>query len=80
MSAAIPGVRMTTNNQEAASNADYVFLGVKPQGMREFNEALRGHLKPDAVVISMAAGISRRFLQESLQHEAVVRCMPNMPG
>jgi len=75
-----PKVAITSNNQEAAASADYVFLGVKPQDISEFNASLRGHLKKDAVVISMAAGVSRAQLQETLQHEAVVRCMPNMPA
>lgn len=78
--AAFPDVRMTTDNQEAAASANYVFLGVKPQEIVEFNKSLRGHLKKDAVVISMAAGVSREQLQDTLQHEAVVRCMPNMPA
>ncbi len=72
-------VRVTDANAEAARDADVLVLAVKPQQMRE---AVRGLiLKPDATVLSIAAGIDTEALSEWLGADAnLVRVMPNTPA
>lgn len=67
-------------NQIAAGQADIVFLGVKPHGIVGLAESIADSLKPDAVVVSVAAAISVEMLQDALpQGQPVIRSMPNTP-
>jgi len=74
------GVRWTTQNTEAVEHAEVVVLSVKPQVMPKVLPELRGHIKPDALVLSIAAGVPIRTLRAGLSHDAVVRSMPNTPA
>jgi hypothetical protein len=74
------GVRWTTQNTEAVEHAEVVVLSVKPQVMPKILPELRGHIKPGALVLSIAAGVPIRTLREGLTHDAVVRSMPNTPA
>ncbi|MFC7401221.1 pyrroline-5-carboxylate reductase [Citricoccus sp. GCM10030269] len=67
-------------NRTAVSRADVVVLGVKPKDIlslcREISEALR----PETVVVSVAAGIPLAAMQRHLPAgQPVVRTMPNTP-
>ena len=65
---------------ENANNADVIVLAVKPQILKSVAKDLAPRLKPEAMVISIAAGISMRSRQEWLGQHAIVRCMPNTPS
>jgi len=74
------GVRRMSN-VEAALVADTVVLVVKPQDMGGLLAEIRGHVRPGALVVSLAAGITTSFLEERLPAgTAVVRVMPNTPA
>ena len=63
------------------SQADVVVLAVKPQIMRNVVLDLAAALPKDAVVVSVAAGISIKSLQSWLGvDKAIVRAMPNTPS
>lgn len=72
------GVRALTDNAAAAGDADIVLLAVKPQFIKEALKDLRGTLRPDQLVISIAAGISTGFIEYYTGEAPVVRCMPNL--
>ena len=55
-----------------------MLLGVKPQIIKSALKELRGAIKPGQLVISIAAGISTRFIEYYLQDVAVIRSMPNL--
>lgn len=74
------GIHTHTDNAAACASADIIVLAVKPQIMREVCLALAPALQPGQLVISIAAGINCASLQQWLQHQAVVRCMPNTPA
>ena len=69
--------------QEIAQKGKFIVLGVKPQNMQQTISAFAENLKAnqDAVVITMAAGISisaiRAFIGADLP---VIRIMPNTPA
>ena len=68
-------------NPEAAAAADTVVLVVKPQDMAMVLDQMSGSIRPGALVISLAAGITTAFLEERLSPGvAVVRVMPNTPA
>ena len=74
------GVDATTDNHRAAA-ADIVVLSVKPQIMSRVLDEVASTIRPDALVISIAAGIPVRAIQERLAPGArVVRAMPNTPA
>jgi pyrroline-5-carboxylate reductase len=74
------GGNVTENNAQAASKADVLFLAVKPQQLPGASEGLKGKIPPDALVISVAAGVRLSQLAQWLGDEArLVRAMPNTP-
>jgi len=78
--ASASGVRLM-GNVDAAEVADTVVLVVKPQDMSGLLAEIRDHVRPGALVVSLAAGITTAFLEERLPAgTAVVRVMPNTPA
>ncbi len=73
------GIQATTDNAEAASDADVVVLSVKPQRLTEVLTGLH-KIRPDALVLSIVAGATIQKISKTLKHQAVVRSMPNTPG
>ena len=60
------------------AEADTVLLSVKPQAFPEVAPSLE--LAPDAVVVSIMAGISVKTLQDAFPGRDVLRAMPNTPA
>jgi len=74
------GVQSATN-VEAVTGAETVVLVVKPQDMTNLLREIASTVHRDALVISMAAGITTIALQAELPSgTAVVRVMPNTPA
>lgn len=65
--------------ERALAGAKLVVLGVKPAGIPELLEEIAPLLDPDAVVVSIAAGVTIARM-EALVPNAVVRTMPNTPS
>jgi len=75
------GIRCVDSNTDAAADADVLVLAVKPQQMQLAVNGLAEHLKDDATVISIAAGLSTASLHGWLgEHVHIVRVMPNTPA
>lgn len=75
------GVNTSTDNGEAVRNAREVWLCVKPQLMKEVLEPIRGMASPEAVYVSIAAGVSIATIEAVTDMNArVVRVMPNTPA
>ena len=71
------------DNKKIASEARFIFLGVKPQVRPSVAEALRADLskrETPFVLVTMAAGVSIASLEDMLGMSApVIRIMPNTP-
>jgi pyrroline-5-carboxylate reductase len=68
-------------NVEAAERADTLVFVVKPQDMGALCDEIAPHVRPGALVVSLAAGITTEFLESHLpQGCPVVRVMPNTPA
>jgi len=74
------GIETFADNAQAIDGADVVVLAVKPQAMKAVCEALRPSLKPDQLVVSIAAGITCASMNNWLGAQPIVRCMPNTPA
>jgi len=74
------GVKVVSN-VEAAEVADTLVLVVKPQDMGALCDEITDHVRPGALVVSLAAGITTSFLEQRLADGVpVVRVMPNTPA
>jgi pyrroline-5-carboxylate reductase len=74
------GIEVFADNAEAIEGADVVVLAVKPQAMKAVCEAIRPSLKPQQLVVSIAAGITCASMNNWLGAQPIVRCMPNTPA
>ena len=70
----------STDNAEAARQADVVVLSVKPQRLDRVLSGLRGAIQPTALVLSIVAGASIEKISSGLGQKVVVRSMPNTPA
>src|SRR5688572_29817991 len=59
-------IRTTDSNADAARDAQTVLLSVKPQQMADVLRGLAAALRPDALIVSIAAGISTAFIERHL--------------
>ena len=69
-----------SSNADAAAGADFVFLGVKPWAIRETAASFAEALAKEAVIVSMAAGVSADTLAEAFPNNPIARIMPNTPS
>ncbi|MFA5323320.1 MAG: pyrroline-5-carboxylate reductase [Smithella sp.] len=74
-------VRASRDNEKAAKNADIIILAVKPQNMAAALQEIKTVVNKSKVLISIAAGITTKFMESSLvKGVRVVRVMPNTPA
>lgn len=89
------GISTTTDNNALARDADIIVLAVKPQVLQSVAQALRADLRPDQLLVSIAAGVDMETLESWLRTDkvnsnkldsdqntspAIVRVMPNTPA
>jgi pyrroline-5-carboxylate reductase len=66
---------------EAVSGSQTILIAVKPQDIDALLAELAQHVKPDQLVVSVAAGVPTARIEQALPAgPAVVRCMPNTPA
>ena len=67
-------------NRAAVRGAGLVVLGVKPFGIVDLLDEVAGDLAPDAVVVSVAVGVTTETMQAHVPEGVrVVRALPNTP-
>jgi pyrroline-5-carboxylate reductase len=70
----------TLDPVHAVAKADVVLLAVKPQDMRTALKEIAPSVRPETLVVSMAAGITLRLLEEELPPGThCIRVMTNTP-
>lgn len=75
------GILTTTDNLAAARQADILFLAVKPHLFAEIITEIKDHVRPDALIISIAAGQTIEKIESAFAREIrLVRAMPNTPA
>ena len=73
-------VTVTPDNPEAISDKDIIILAVKPQNLAEVMAELKDNLNPAQLILSIIAGAKISTIFLGLNHNAVVRAMPNTPA
>lgn len=66
----------TTNSNTTDLDVDLIILAVKPFLIHDILKEILPHLKPNAPIISLAAGITLEQIQAP--HHPIVRAMPNI--
>ena len=74
------GVAVMSSNQLAVTRGDVVILAIKPQNLAEAMTELKGQLRPAQLLLSIIAGAKINTLCRGLNHNCVVRVMPNTPA
>lgn len=65
---------------ELAAACRYIFIAVKPQDAEGLLYSIKPVIKPEQIVISIAAGITINYIESCLSSGAkVIRLMPNTP-
>ena len=68
-------------NSAAAAAADIVLIGVKPAMVTDLLRSIGASLRPDTIVVSLAAGVPIATFEDVLgEGYPVVRSMPNTPA
>ncbi|ART75540.1 pyrroline-5-carboxylate reductase [Sutcliffiella horikoshii] len=74
-------IQTTIQNREVAAKADMLILAVKPDLHKAVIEEIKDIVKSEAVIITIAAGITLDFLETTFGHSIkAVRVMPNTPS
>lgn len=73
------GIQAHTDNVAAATWADVIVLGVKPQILAKVMDEIHPAVDAGNVVVSIAAGISTDQIERALPGASVLRTMPNLP-
>jgi len=69
------------NISEIGQKCEVILLAVKPQDLEKVLSELKTSIKPDSLVISIAAGKTIKFIEENLgSKNPVIRVMPNTPA
>jgi len=78
---AVQDICVLSDNMQAVQQADIIVLAVKPQALAAVAHDLSPHLRPEQLVISIAAGVRIDTLRRWLGgHSRIVRAMPNTPA
>ncbi len=73
------GVVVSIINADIAQY-DLIILSVKPQDFSSFAPELAQFIQAEQIVLSIMAGINIERIQRELNHQKVVRAMPNTPA
>lgn len=75
------GVNSAETNSACVEGADIVLVAVKPQIFVAVMEEISAAVSPDALILSVAAGITTKQIETALGGQPrVVRAMPNTPS
>lgn len=76
------GIKIYSDNQkEFVKNSDIIVLCTKPYVVKSVLADIKEYLTGKQLVISIAAGIGTKFIEESIEKQVpVIRVMPNTPA
>jgi pyrroline-5-carboxylate reductase len=74
------GIGTVEDNASAVERADVIVLAIKPQMLVRVGREIAPALKKGKLVISIIAGATTTALANALNHDQIVRSMPNTPA
>ena len=74
------GINISDGNAPLAARVDVVVLSVKPQAMNSVLDEIKGSIRKDTIIVSIAAGVRIARIAGYLGDAAIIRVMPNTPA
>lgn len=74
------GVISSTDNIAHVNECNLLILAVKPQDFNSLTASLTHKIQPHQTILSIMAGIKIDRIASELNHENIVRAMPNTPS
>src|SRR5208283_2928358 len=75
------GIKVTTDNRAAVREADIILLCVKPQTLGEVVSEIQSELRPNHLIVSIAASVPTAYIEKRIPAGVpVIRAMPNTPS
>ena len=75
-----PGTQTHTSARACVEGADLILLSVKPQQMPSLLAEIAPVVRPQSLVVSIAAGCPFEMFTDALNTPSIVRSMPNTPA
>lgn len=73
------GISKSDSIEQLMTTVDVIILSVKPQMLPDVLPIVKAHLRPEQLVISIAAGKTLSYFQEQLSEDvSIIRVMPNI--
>jgi len=72
-------IRATMDNARLVRDVDTIIIAVKPQDIADLLKEIRPYLTEDKLIISIAAGVRLKTLEDALGRMRLIRVMPNLP-
>lgn len=73
-------VTVTGDIRLAANSGEVLVLAIKPQNSSDVMAELNGSVKTEVLVLSIMAGVKIDTMRRGLNHNLIVRVMPNTPA
>ena len=73
------GIKVFSDNNELVQNSDIVFIATKPNQVENVLEGIK-HLTNDKLIVSIAAGVTTKKIENILSDSRIIRIMPNTPA
>lgn len=74
------GIEVLTDNRLLTMDSDIIFIATKPNYVAQVLEEIKDEITPEKLVVSIAAGVSTKKIENILGQRRVVRVMPNTPA
>ncbi len=73
-------INTTLDNKEVVKNSKIIILAVKPFILKGILNEIKEHITKEHLIISIAAGISIKTIEDILKTQSIIRVMPNTPA
>ena len=73
-------INITTDNKEVVKNCNIILFAVKPFVLRDVLNEIKNDITDKHIILSIAAGISTKTIEDILGKVPVIRIMPNTPA
>lgn len=74
------GIDVITDNRLLALSSDIIFISTKPNYVPQVLEEIKTELTSEKLVVSIAAGVNTKKIENVIGRHRVVRVMPNTPA
>ncbi len=73
-------INTTLDNKEVVKNSKIIILAVKPFILKDILNEIKEYITKEHLIISIAAGISVKTIEDILKTQSIIRVMPNTPS